>query len=259
MTLRDGAARVLRALPPFRGKGRVGLALHRLLPGADGPVWVTMRGGWRVLLDLRVPPERFPYWTGAYDDDYVLLGADRLGEGTTALDVGANIGLFTIPLALSARERGARVIAFEPVPANLERLRAGLAANGLDEVVTVMPFALGAARGRLRLAPEAGALGGNAGRSTEGIDVELRTLDELDGLGACTFVKIDVEGGELDVLRGGERFFRHARPRIVLELNRPWMEAFGWSVADLRELSERWGYALDAPDGPLELATLEPR
>ncbi len=262
MTSRDVAATLLRRLPPFRGKGRIGLVLHRLLPGSDGPVWVTMRGGWQIELDLRVQPERYPYWTGAYDDEYVLLGADTLTDGAIAVDVGANVGLFTIPLALAARRSGARVIAFEPLQVNVERLRRSLAANGLQDVVTILPFALGAAPGTLRLAPEAGTLGGNAGRAAEGIDVEVRTLDqldELDELGHCTFVKIDVEGGELDVLRGGEQFLRRTRPRIVLELNRPWMSVVGWTVDDLRELGARWGYTVDAPEaGTIELATLEP-
>jgi FkbM family methyltransferase len=257
---RNAAARLLRRLPAFRGKGRLGLALHRLLPGGEGPVWVTMRGGWQIQLDLRVPPERFPYWTGAYEDEFVLLSAETLTEGATALDVGANVGLFTIPLALAARTRGARVIAFEPVPANVTRLRASIAANGLGDVVTVLPYALGAEPGTLTLAPEAGEVGGNAARSADGLEVEVRTLDELQDLGDCVFVKIDVEGGELDVLYGGEQFFQRTRPRILLELNQPWMSIAGWSVTDLLELCGRWNYEVNAPElSAIEMAMLEPR
>ncbi len=146
--------------------------------------------------------------------------AASLREESTYVDVGTNRGQVLAQAALIAP--GARLIAFEPVPALAAELRSRFPALDCREL------ALGAAEGSaefthfrkldgwsgLRRSP---AISDERG-APEQIEVRVSTLDrELAAGPAPGVVKIDVEGGELDVLRGGRETLGRARPLIVFE------------------------------------------
>jgi len=139
-----------------------------------------------------------------------------------AFDIGAHFGIWTDAMRPHFRE----VHAFEPVPRLARVLRAGLTRRG----VTVHEVACSDASGTTTLrAPRAGL-----GRSTieqnnrlEGMKDPTQRIDtfevptvRLDDLALPdpAFVKIDVEGHELAVLRGAERLLKRARPALLLEL-----------------------------------------
>lgn len=231
------AAAVVRRLPPsLRARSRLRNALARRYADADrGPVvQTTMHAGHRLVLDLRSESQRDAYFTGRFDEPLIrAVQALALGAGSVDLDIGANVGLWTVPLAVRAAGRGRRIVAFEPVPANVDRLRANVALNGLDDVVTIHPFALsdrpGVARISLREDFRAGATSGNAALVIDDgldaryrtIEVRLRCLDDVASSlpGPVAVVKIDVEGHEDHVLRGGRRTIAADRPVIVAEWN----------------------------------------
>jgi FkbM family methyltransferase len=142
----------------------------------------------------------------------------------TILDVGAHDGLLTVPLA---RLPGARVIAFEPLPAAHARLAAACA--GLPNV-TLRREALGAAAGRLVLSVP--VLGGVAQEQwaslakdydafasvgAERHEVAVITLDSL-GLDDVAHVKLDAEGFEEEVLKGARATLTRCRPVLSLEV-----------------------------------------
>jgi FkbM family methyltransferase len=148
----------------------------------------------------------------------------RLHRPGTILDVGAHDGLLTLPFA---RLPGARVIAFEPLPSAMARLRAAVAE--LPDV-ELRAEALGAAPGRLTLsvpvldgvaqeqwASLAKDYAGFAGVGVERIEVPVITLDAL-ALTDLEHLKIDAEGAEEEVLRGGAATLRRCRPVISLEV-----------------------------------------
>ena len=181
-----------------------------------------------------------------HDREAVDYLVGQLPETGVALDVGANVGLYTVPLARKA----GRVFAFEPLPANYERLGKNVSANNLDSSVACLPTALGATNGTIVLEPTSpGGRTGNAAQaqpgSPTGVEVPIRRLDDVAlelGVRQCDVVKVDIEGGELEFLRGGEQFLREHMPVIYLELNGIHMSRFGWSTADLLDLIARWGY-----------------
>jgi FkbM family methyltransferase len=141
-----------------------------------------------------------------------------LGPGDTGVDIGANIGLYS----LAAAARGAVVHAFEPVPATVRRLRRSLELNPpLAERVHVHARGLSDRSGTLTLFTQSlRSYSGHAsahlsdGDQVDSIDVPIGTLDAaLPGVQApVRLVKIDVEGHESAVLDGGREFLARTRP-----------------------------------------------
>jgi FkbM family methyltransferase len=141
---------------------------------------------------------------GEFEETRATYLRRRLGPGDAFFDIGANIGFFTV---LAAR-CGASVRAFEPDPANYERLLRNVRLNDFGPAqVETHPCALGQESGHVLLSRP---LTDNYGRSStvashspDAIRVPLRRLDDLlHAFPSRCVVKIDVEGAELKVLDG---------------------------------------------------------
>jgi FkbM family methyltransferase len=267
IVLRDAAAAMSRALPQqMRGRARIGLRLQNALTDyrddRESLVSIGIADGARLRVDLRSPTERRVFWTGAYDAEVVAAIGRFLWEGDTLLDVGANIGFYTVPLGRRLRGLGGTLWAFEPFGPNFERLRENVAANDLEDVVHVVNVALGDREGSVTLRPEPGGRTGNA-VAHDGGDVRSTTLDTLareHAVGACAFLKIDVEGSELACLRGAAGLLDAHRPVVLAELNPFWMGVRGWTYADLSDFAATHGYAAlrGGTRGAIENALLVP-
>ncbi|HEY7003498.1 MAG TPA: FkbM family methyltransferase [Gaiellaceae bacterium] len=161
-----------------------------------------------------------------------------LRPGDFVVDVGANLGWFTLLMA-AAVEPGGEVWAVEPMPPILPALRRNLA---LNESLDVRPFevALGAGTGVAEIHVFSGLPHGHASTSTldrsdyTAHEVELTTLDLLLDGRVPAFVKLDVEGSELAVLRGSAATCAAECPPIwMIEVNYETSAAFGFRPADL--------------------------
>ncbi len=157
------------------------------------------------------------YRDGHYGRDEAFLPRG----GTTVVDVGANVGTFTIYHAAA----GARVLAVEPNASSHRRLVAAVTTNGLDDRVTVVRAAIGARRGRSRIvaADRLTVLGRvvpiDPNTPIQNDQVEVLPLDDVvsaHDLRDIDLLKIDVEGAEADVLRGGSATLARTL-RIILE------------------------------------------
>jgi FkbM family methyltransferase len=205
---------------------------HRLTRNSRFPIRnVRMRLGHTMAVDLRSGTEWHSFFTGEYDDRLIRAALRLVVPGRAVLDVGANIGFWSVPLGLACKRAGTACFAFEPCPSNASRLRRNVHLNGLDEFVTVHEFALSDRRGEMALSLREdfadGAETGNAALvdapSTRfaTIPVALRRLDEVwaqreEQIG---LVKLDVEGHELPVLEGGRQVLQRHRPVILCEWN----------------------------------------
>ena len=137
----------------------------------------------------------------------------------TFWDVGAHVGFFTILGSRLVGERG-RVRAFEPVGDNRARLAAAVEENGCG-TVTIHALALSWKRGEAVLhAHESSAMWSLAGEGSEGVTVRCETLDSL-GQPAPDLIKVDAEGVELDVLRGGRELLSGVQPLLLVEFTTP--------------------------------------
>ncbi|MCC7000740.1 MAG: FkbM family methyltransferase [Gemmatimonadaceae bacterium] len=283
MSLYDRLASVTRALPPFRGKGSIARALHRRLGVTrhDALRDVTMRDGSRARWDLRDDAEALAYWLGEADDAERDALLARIPRDAVVCDVGANIGWWTIPLARALAPGGGRVLAFEPVPGNRERLAWAIEANAMASHIEVAPVALGDAPGELGMwlkSAETGAASGTAalvtGDGPAHVKVPVVRLDDWTrehGVTRCDLMKLDIEGAELMMLRGAERFIAETKPLIFGEFEAYWLSTFGSSFLDVAAWAERMHYriwkwdphartftALERPEIGIQDVLLEP-
>jgi len=142
-------------------------------------------------------------------------------KGWVVFDVGANVGVFTVQQAI----RGARVFAFEPNPDCYRRLIKAVAANGVESRVVASNIAVGACAGTDRLRVLWGMTTVGSLRLDSNLvaqaewDVNVESLDTLaDSFGVqhIDLLKVDVEGFEMEVLRGGTRMLDHT-DRLIIE------------------------------------------
>ena len=163
-------------------------------------------------------------------------------EGSTVIDVGANIGFFAVRFGRWVGPTG-HVIAIEPERRNLESLRGRVERAGLSQIVQCVHAAAADRPGELRLAITPGHPGDHH-LAAAGMRVQAVTLDELtaDASGSVSLVKIDVQGAEMLVLAGAHQLLRSQRPAIFLELDEPSLTRFGSSAAELLDAITDHGY-----------------
>jgi FkbM family methyltransferase len=185
-----------------------------------------------------------------------------LRSPTDFVDVGANIGWFTLVAAHALAGRG-HVHSFEPDPAHVEKLRANVAVNRLGNV-TVNDWALsdrtGSAtlhlnstnRGDHSLLPSAARQGSAS--------VALARLDDYTGLSAerPLVIKIDVQGTEIDVLAGARTLLAsHPHEIVVLcELAPAALAAGGRTAGDLAAMLDGLGFAAAIQRGRLPIVPI---
>jgi hypothetical protein len=100
--LRNKIAFFSRHTPYIRGKFRLGKIISHLLSNYKNDqeciTIIEMRDKSLMQLDVRSGTEQWPYWTGSYDDEIISKLSSCLKENCVVLDVGANIGLYSVAL-----------------------------------------------------------------------------------------------------------------------------------------------------------------
>jgi len=159
---------------------------------------------------------------GEYSEGEIDLFRQLLRPGDIAVDVGANIGALTVPMARLVQPGGA-IVAFEPQRAIFDILCANLRLNGLGNV-SAFRRALGSTSGAIRVPPldyqRADNFGGVSLGGTSGEEVQLVTVDSL-GLPRLRLLKVDVEGMEHAVITGARATIERLKPAIYVENDRP--------------------------------------
>lgn len=216
------------------------------------PVVLPWLGGTRIGLNFRNDLGRAIFVGGDFEPNEFALLDRVLQPGMTVLDGGANEGAYT--LFFGARVGGeGRVIAVEPSPRELARLRANVALNAMDQV-TVVEAALAEQTGELELRV---ADAGHAGQNTLGsfmydgvgnagsVRVPTVTIDELarsHALRGLDVVKLDLEGAELRALTGARETLRRWRPLLLLEAAPAALALQGGSFEQVLSLLDELGY-----------------
>jgi FkbM family methyltransferase len=156
----------------------------------------------------------------SHETDLVTRMRDYLQDGDTIYDIGANIGLISLLMALHPSGKNSKVHSFEPEPRNFEQLKKNIALNGLTERVIPQRLALGSTEGEVQLFIRGTAGEGRhsiaeAKGSTDSISVPLKKATGFarETGDMPTIVKIDVEGAEGQVIGGFEELIGEHPPR----------------------------------------------
>jgi len=195
------------------------------------------------------------FWYGSYSRHILRVMDALLEPGMTVVDVGANLGEITL---VAARRVGAagRVLAFEPVDSIADRLDRNVAMNDLFQV-TVLRSGLSDQEGTAEIYTSLrpfhdhthheglSSLYADEERDSRVQTITLTTLDAAcaeQGIGRLDLLKIDVEGAELAVLRGGEKTIAAMRPWIIVEVNRGTSRNAAVRPEQILELLSAHGY-----------------
>jgi FkbM family methyltransferase len=223
------------ALRRWPGTGRGLDQLKRLIERRflrKAQVWVRIQSGLSqgMWMHLRLPGEAL-IWRGEHDREVqnAILAAVR--PGAVVYDIGAHVGTMALGAALLVGDLGL-VVAFDGDPENIARLQEHSARNGLENRLRVVHTAVwsrtaidGIGFRRGATARSQGGVEADGNRPVLGmgdvINVPAIRLDDFVTAGEPPpqLVKIDVEGGEYEVLLGGNKLFAKQRPVIIAEVH----------------------------------------
>ncbi len=231
-------------LRPFR---KFGLALAKRWPF---PVAARVNSGQRMYVDLRSSVGRAIYMKGEFDPKVFEALATGLHPGGVFVDVGANVGYYSLR-ALELVGSGGAVHAFEVDPRPLRCLRKTIAKEAMGNV-HLHEQAVGDRSGPAFLVRGNDCGHSNVAMDGGGAPVSMTTLDawrERCPNGNVQVVKLDIEGGELRALRGATELLRRERPLLVCEATDDPEDQRYDDLQALFELLEAAGYRWRWVDG----------
>jgi FkbM family methyltransferase len=208
---------ISRGLPLIR---RLHPIINRVVPDMALPVTVLSGAARGSRLVIKAREEKF-YWTGMHEPHLQRALTELLRPGQTFWDIGAHIGFFAVIASRIVGSSG-QVHCFEPMDESRDRLGQTVELNGLANV-HISDVAVSRKSGHAelyphRLSPMWTLANHQGGRG--GVTVRVRSLDDLAAeIGAPQVIKIDVEGAELEVIRGGLRLLGGARPVLLVEFS----------------------------------------
>jgi len=199
------------------------------------PIMLKIRSGplvgkkWKASSGIR-------FIKGTYEPKNVEAIQKTVREKDIAYDIGAHVGYFSILMG-DLVGSGGKVIAFEPRRLNLNYLKWHISTNHCENI-KIFVKALGDYSGHAKLETRTGSGTGYISETGDE-NVEITSIDELVESGILpppTFLKIDVEGGEIAVLRGAQKVIEKQRPRMILATHGDKIDA------ECRTLLREWNY-----------------
>ena len=243
------------------------------MPPCDTPGDVEERRRWAIVHGLHmllhdaetdIHISRSLAACGVWEPFETDLVRREIQPGDTVLDIGANIGYFTLLFAQLVGEQG-RVYAFEPDPTNFHILRRNIERNGLKNVVPEQK-AVSSRTGKIRLFSDKTNRGDNRtfdpGDGRDSVEVDAVSLDEYFSniVLKINFIKIDIQGGELAAVQGMRSLLRgRERLSMISEFWTFGLERSGGSAADYLHLLIELGFRLFWMDDRTKLHGFEGR
>jgi FkbM family methyltransferase len=229
------------AFVPLRRK------LGEWLEATQWQAWARLHTGQRLRVDLSSSIGRSILLRGTYEPLVEAALRDVLRPGDVFVDVGANVGYFSVVAAPLVGAKGA-VHGFEPNPRVAGLLRRSIARNGLSNVfVDERAVWSTTTRQGLRLERNSAVSFLEPEGAASARDVEVGAVRLDDYLSAfparVALVKMDVEGAELHGLKGMEARLRSDRPTLILEAQDWCLQRYGQDLPDLLGYLTALGYS----------------
>ena len=234
--------------PINKGKYRILNFLLNISKDTSKKYIISSKDGRKFNADLNEPMYKGVFCTGFYEKHETEIVKKIIKEGDVTFDIGANFGWYTTLFATLVGKTGS-VHSFEPVPSIFDQLKHNVEINDLNDGVILNDFALGAEEGQTTLHLFKGLPSGHASISDLGRDdyvqyqIPIMTLDKYifdKGITKVDFVKCDVEGAEMMVIKGATHLFSSNNPPIILvEMNITTSNLFGYKPEDpLKEIQK---------------------
>jgi FkbM family methyltransferase len=239
----------LRHFPWHSGRWRlipVGLRWCQKAFQSTDPSTIRTRHGFRLRVDRSDWLGRHIYVTGEYEPGTTRIFKKLLRRGDTAIDIGANIGYFTLLAGRCVGDSG-KVIAFEPIAEVRRQLEENVRLSGLKNTIIRSEAVFS----------ESGTRDFFQG-PTDHVGVSsLRTLDDCSGIRRVTtvrlddvladepkitLIKLDVEGAECHALEGMVSCLERHRPDLIVEITDRYLQSMGRSAEQLYKLLGQFGY-----------------
>ncbi len=251
---------------PYEHRHRFVRWVNLLTQDEELVYWKHQQSNVRFVLDLRDHIQSQIYYFGAYQPHVLDVILCLISPHSLFWDIGAHIGQHTVWAARrysDLGEKGVSVIAFEPDPQLRSHLCFNLALNDLATLADVHSFAIsemheeGLAHFFVSSFPNRGNgsladLRGDFPTAQKGVVISVPTmsLDLFWDRHAAVhkkrvaILKADVEGAELNVLKGGRNLIMNHRPALVFEAHGVWMQKFGYGFQDIQDFLESLNYRL---------------
>jgi FkbM family methyltransferase len=220
-----------------------------LLSHTGFTAWAALRTGHQLKVDLSSSVGRSIWYRGSYEWPVEAQIARILRQGDAFIDVGANVGYFSIVAANLVGEKG-EVHGFEPNHKVCRLFKASIAANSLCNVHAI-PVALWSESRILGLTGQHDS--GFAHVYTERVQGDVRNVENVEAITFDAYaqsfvqrpiklVKIDVEGAEVHVLHGMRQTLQKDGPCLIVEAQDWSLSQFGHRLEDMFVLLEQYGY-----------------
>ena len=191
------------------------------------------------------PLESFNFDSYEYYDSKMLFTLSR--ECKTIFDIGANLGWYSIFLALIDNKK--RIFSFEPISETFNALKKNISINN---VRSIKPFnlALSDEKKEIEMFYSPSLKGASSfknlqEKATQTEKIKTNTLDnfiEIASIDSLDFIKCDVEGAELLVVKGGLKSIEKHKPILFLEILRKWAHKFGYHPNEIIEILKSLNY-----------------
>ena len=258
----NDSARLIRFL--YRGYNLVYLKLHirpfrRILSSIfavyrglnRGKIVVTKIDGIVYELDLDEAIDSFIYYSGCYEPKVTAFINRYVKAGMTVIDAGANVGCHTTRLARLVGQTG-QVIAFEPMPWAFSKLKRNIELNSFNHVLLERMGLSDSTRNDLVCFRSSWTLDSDSSPDSEGdTPVQFTTLNEYvstSQINRLDLIKVDVDGYEYRVIRGGQNVIREFKPVLIVEMGRSSLGRYGDDVTGLVDLLASFGYEFYSED-----------
>jgi FkbM family methyltransferase len=186
----------------------------------------------------------------SYEKHFTAFANLVINEGDVVMDFGANLGYHTITMASFIGNKG-KIHSFEPQRIIFQQLNCNVFLNGLDNVYTYN-LAIGESESEVfidspdfhNIMPMYTNIGNTSINTNKmGTMVKQISLDSLK-LSQVNFIKMDVQGSELNILKGGKNTILKYKPFIFIEIEERQLKLFNITSKELINYTKQLGYEM---------------